>query len=130
MNKRSVGLIILWWVEVIISIRVLLFAIPVMINKYSAASFSAKNLEDRFMIVVTGAAVFYLLVGVMSIRGVRFWKGAHYLAVFFICVLTVGSLRLPGQLAGGVALYYFLPLIVSVAISVLAVILKGAKQVS
>jgi len=92
MDRKSVGLKILFYVEAIIAIRVLLFSIPVMINKYLASSFLLSDLNDCFIAVMTVTALLYLIVGVVSIFGYRYWKTIHYLAAFFTLIITVATI--------------------------------------
>jgi len=127
MNGKSVGLTILWWCEAIISIRVLLFSIPVMINKYLAKSFALSDLNDRFIAVLTGTALLYCIVGIISILGFRFWKVTHYLAVILTFTLTAGSLYAFDQPSGTVGLNYFAPFIFALVLTALAGFLGKKK---
>jgi len=119
-NGKSVGLTILWWVEAIISIRVLLFSIPVMINKYLAKSFALSDLNDRMIAVMTATALLYAIVGIISIFGFRYWKTAHYLAVILTFALTAGSLYYYDQPSQTVELIYFAPFVFAMILTALA----------
>jgi len=123
MNGRSVGLTILWWSEAIISIRVLLFSIPVMINKYLAKSFALSDLNDRFIVVLTVTALIFLGVGIVSIIGFKNWKALHYLAAVVALLVTVGSLYLMNQPLSTVGTYYFYPILCANLIVLLTVVL-------
>jgi len=113
MKGKSVGLTIIWWLEAIISIRVMLFSVPVMINKCLAKSFALSNLNDRSIAVMTAAALLYCIVGIVSISGFRFWKVIHYLALVLTFALTVGSLYVYDQPSSTVNLSYFIPVMVA-----------------
>jgi len=128
MNGKSIGLIILWWCEAIIAVRVLLFSVPVIINKSLAKSFLLSGLNDRFIVVITVTALLYFIVGVASIFGYRYWKAIHYLAAVFTLLLTVGSLSILGRPSDIVGLYYFFPIFVSTVFVCFAGFLGGAKQ--
>jgi len=128
MNKKSVGLMILWWGEAIISVRVLLFSVPVMINKYSAKTFALSNPDDRFIVVITLTALLYFIVGVISVGGSKFAKTAHYLAVILVFALTAGSLSAFGQSLLSAEWHYITPLLFSVLITLLNIILGKAKK--
>jgi hypothetical protein len=129
MNGKSIGLIILWWCEAIISVRVLLFSLPVIINKSQAKIFDLQALNDRFIVVMSATALLYFVVGVASICGYRYWKAIHYLAAIFTVLLTVGSLVIVGQPADDVVGgYYFFPIIVSAIFVCLAGFLARAQQ--
>ena len=112
MDKKSVGLKILFWSEVIVSLRILLFSLPVMINKNSAGTFSVDNLDDRFIALLSLTAILYFFVGVLSIVGNKFWKSAHYLAVVLVLLFTLATVKVTGQpLTLGDNGYYSLPLL-------------------
>ncbi len=128
MEKKSVGLRILCWGEIVVSLRVLLFSLPVMINKNSAGSFSLDNLDDRFIGLLTLTAVLYFFVGVLAITGNKLWKAVHYLAVVLVLLFTLATVKVSGQaLALESTGYYSLPLLFSVIITVLAGILGKKK---
>jgi len=120
MNERSVGLTIVWWGEAIISLRVMLFSIPVMLNKYLAKSFVLLDLNDRFIAVMTATALLYCIVGIVSILGFRSWKVAHYLALIAAFLLTLGSLYAFDQPQASVSLNYFAPFIFATTATTLA----------
>ena len=127
MNEKSVGLTIAWWVEAIISLRVMLFSIPVMLNKYLAKSFVLSDLNDRFVAVLTATALLYCIVGIVSILGFRYWKAAHYLALIATFLLTAGSLHAFDQPQATVGLNYFGPVIFAVVATALAGFLGRKK---
>lgn len=111
MNEKSVGLTIMWWVEAIISLRVMLFSIPVMLNKYLEKSFMLSDLNDRFIAVMTATALLYCIAGTISILGFKYWKAAHYLAMIATFLITLGSLYAFDQPQASVSLNYFAPVI-------------------
>jgi len=121
MKGKSVGLVILWWSEVIISLRALLFTVPVIINKILAENFILSDPENRFIILLTLTAVFYLLSGLTSIVGFKFWKYIHFAAALFTVLLTVSALNGEVQISAG--LHYFYPVMIAVIFTVFAVIL-------
>ena len=130
MEKKSVGLTILCWGEVIVSLRVLLFSIPVMINKYSAGSLSLSTIEDQFIVLLSLTAVLFFIVGVMSIAGNKLGKALHLLAVVLILLFTLASFKISGQKFGAENAYFSLPLLVSVVVTALTGILGGTKKVA
>ena len=125
MKGKAVGLVILWWSEVIMSLRVLLFTIPVIINKIIAENFVLSEHESRFIILLTLTALFYLLSGLTSIVGFKFWKWLHFAAAIFTGLLTLNALKGTDQTAAG--LYFYYPVVFSVIITGLAVILDKGK---
>lgn len=130
MVKKSVGRQILWAGEMVVSLRVLLFSIPVMINKYDLHTFSLTRLDDRYIAVISLTAIIYFIVGLVSFTGFRFWKAVHYLAVVLIGVLTFGSLMMANRLSPSVGAYYYVPLLCSVIVAVLAGASKEIKRAS
>lgn len=130
MNNKSIGLTILWFVEAIVAIRVLLFAVPVIISKIQDSHFMVTQVADRFIVVATATALTYLVVGVSSVMGYRYWKALHFLAAVFTLVLTVGSLSFMGQPSGQVTPMYFSPIVVAVVIVVFAGTLGHEEKTS
>ncbi len=128
MEKKSVGLTILCWSEIIISLRILLFSIPVMINKHSAGSLSLSNFEDQFIGILSLTAALYFLVGLMSITGNKFWKAAHLLAVVLVLSFTLASVKVSGRAIASENAYFSLPLLFSVIATVLTGILGRKKE--
>jgi hypothetical protein len=128
MEKKSVGLTILCWSEVIISLRVLLFSIPVMINKNSAGNFSLSVLEDQFIGILSLTAVLYCIVGIMAIMGNKLWRAAHLLAVVMVLCFTLASAKISGQALGSENTYFALPLLFSVIVTVFSGILGRTKK--
>jgi len=128
MNRKSIGLTILWWCETIIAIRVLLFTMPVIINKYWAGNFLLSGVNDRFIIVLSATALLFFVVGIASIIGYRYWKAIHYLAAVFTLVLTVGSLSVFSQPSDIVGVYYFTPIFVSIVFVCFAGFLGSVKR--
>ena len=129
MEGKSVGFKILCWSEVIISLRVLLFSIPVMINKNSAGSISLSNLDDRYMAILSLTAVLYFIAGVMAIAGNKLWKSAHILGVVFVTLATLATVKVAGQPLASITAYYVLPLLFAVIVTVLTGILGRIKKV-
>jgi hypothetical protein len=128
MEGKSVGLKILCFAEVIISLRVLLFSIPVMISRNSAGVFSMTNLDDRFMAVLSLTAILYCLAGSMAIAGSKLWKAAHYLAVVFVALATLATVKVAGAPLSSFDSYYALPLLFAVIFTVLTGVLGRAKK--
>lgn len=128
MEKKSVGLTILFWSEIIISLRVLLFSLPVMINKYSAGTLSLSNIGDQFIIILSLTAVLYFVAGILAVTGNVFWKAAHILAVVLVLGGTLASAKISGQALGAENKYFVLPLLFSVMLTVLTSIMGRAKK--
>ncbi len=128
MEGKSVGFKILCWSEVIISLRVLLFSMPVMINKNSAGSFSLSNLDDRYMAILTLTAILYFIAGVLAIAGNKLWRAAHVLAVVFVALAILATVKVAGQPLTPINAYYVLPLLFAVIVTVFTGILGRKKK--
>jgi len=128
MDGKSVKLVILWWSEMIISLRVLLFSIPVFINKYLAKSFSLADINDRFIAVISVTALLYFGVGLISIIGSKNWKVFQYSAAFIVLALTAYSLYTFDQPPGSVGLYYFYPVLLADMLALLTLVLGRNKR--
>lgn len=124
MSRKSIGLVIVWWSEVIISLRVLLFTIPVIINKVIGENFELTDKEGSIIVLLTLTAVFYLLSGLASIAGFKFWKWLHLAAVMLTGLLTLNALKGADRAAG---LYFYYPVAFAVVITALAVMLDKGK---
>ena len=128
MEGKSVGLRILCWSEAIVSLRVLLFTIPVMINRNSSGAFSMSNLDDRFMAVLSLTAILYFLAGILAISGYKLWKAAHILAVVLVALATMATVKVAGAPLTSANAYYASPLLFAVIVTVLAGILGKTKK--
>jgi len=121
MKEKSVGLVILWWAEIIIAVRVLLFTVPVIINKMVDGEFTLSDPQSLFIILLTLTSVFYLLSGGLSVAGFGFWKPVHFAAVLATGALTLAAVQAAGQIAAGA--HYFYPLVFAVFVTGLAAVL-------
>jgi len=123
MNGKPVALMITWWVETIVSVRVLLFSIPVLISQCSSESFSLNDLNDRFIAVMTATAVLFFLAGIVSILGVRMWKAVHILALIGVLAVTFGLPATAAEAAPSAGANYFAPALLAAVFTVLSFIL-------
>lgn len=125
MAQKSLGLRILWWAEVVIAARALLFFIPVLINKYLAKSFSSAVIEDRFIAVAAMTALLYLIIGIASLGENKLWRFFHYLAAALAVLGAVGLYSLMAQTQGPPAWGYFVPAIAAVIMTLSVCSRKG-----
>jgi len=91
MPNQSLKFRILWYLETIVSARLLLFCIPVLMNKYIEKRFAAFNADDWFIIFLTIMALLYFMIGLASIIGYRSWKILHYLGAVLSFCMTGGG---------------------------------------
>ncbi len=128
MSKPSVGAIILWWMEAIVSIRVLLFTVPVLINKQMTALPEGFGGGEGFIVMITVAAALYLFTGLASIIGHKLGQVFHYLAAGVVVVMTAGLVIKSSGAAGGFHAGYLVPSIIAIVFSVLAFVLTKNVQ--
>jgi len=125
MKNQSIGLQILGAVEVIVSARILLFTIPVFINKGLAANFFPIAAVDWFIMVLTLVALLYLVVGITSIMGYKFWTFFHYLAAVLVFVMTAGLYNLMISTQTNLNIAYSLPVFFSLIVTICAVLMRN-----
>lgn len=125
MNSKTMGQTILGWVEVIISIRMLLFCIPVLFNKSITQSFSTARVEDWFIIVLSLTSLLYLLTGLALLVGTKFWKFIHIFVGVVVLTLTAALYKkmttIPNVSISGL---YMLPFSFAIVTTAAAAILK------
>ena len=128
MNKASVGATILWWMEAIVSIRVLLFTIPVLINKQMTAASQGSGGSDWFILLLTVAAALFLAVGLLSIFGHKLAQIFHFLAAGVVVAMTIGLVMQSSGSAAGVSAGHFIPSVVAIIFAGLAFFLTKNVQ--
>ena len=119
MERKLIALKIFLWAEVIMAARVLLFSIPVLLNKTMLASFSAADMRDWLLLVITFTAVFHLMAGLTAVMRQRFWLFSHYLACVLVIALTVGLSSELAFLKKSTDVFYFYPAVTSMGIVLL-----------
>ena len=120
MPQRSLAFIILGGIEIIVSLRVLFFCLPVLINNYRLHVFSSNIAADGFIVISTISSIVYLMVGLVTLLRYRLWRFFHYLAVIVIVILTLGLMKLIMGTPGAYSPVYFFPLIFSLAVLIFA----------
>ena len=121
MKDRLLVLRILWWCEIVVALRVLLFTVPVIITKQIQDSFSPIFIDDWFVLALTLIAIFYAAVGAVSLLGHKLWRQFHYLVTVLVLLLTAGLFNRMLILNIPVRIFYFLPLIISIGITALLI---------
>lgn len=124
MKANSLGLQILWWAQIVVGGRALLFFIPVMISKWQLRSLSTYTPEDCFLWVATFASLFYLLIGIVSLLGHKLWRIFHVVAMLIIALLTFGLWNLSAQQHISLPLSYLLPVGWAIAVTACAYSVK------
>lgn len=109
MKSNSLGLQILWWAEVVVGARALLFLAPVMISKWQVRSLSPAALEDWFLWVAMFASVLYFFIGIVSILGHKLWRVFHAVAMVIVLLLTFGLWNISGRQQVPLPFFYLLP---------------------
>ena len=109
MKANSLGLRILWWAEIVVGARALLFLVPLMISKWQLRSLPAYALEDWFMWVAAFASLLYFLIGIVSLLGHKLWRVFHVAAMLIVMSLTFGLWNMSAQRQVSLPLPYLLP---------------------
>ncbi len=116
MGKQSLGIKVLIWTEVVVALRILLFIIPTMVNKFLVHRIGFE-VSDWFLFLLSMVSLFYLIVGVASLLGTPLWQIFHYVVTLVICCLTGIGLWKLSSLSLPVNFYNYIPAICSIVIS-------------
>lgn len=103
--KRTVGLNIALWTELVLSLRTLMFTIPVLIIGKTQGDFSLSVSHDNFIVILTVIALIYFVVSFLSLTGFASYKILHIGAGIAVCALTF----IFSQKINPVAASYYLP---------------------
>ena len=93
MTNKSVGATIFGWAELIISLRALLFTVPVLLNKKMTVGFGSMTATDWFFTLITLSATLFLLAGLISILGNKLSTAFHIIAVVLVVVMTLAMTK-------------------------------------
>ncbi|MBI5415683.1 MAG: hypothetical protein HZA29_02600 [Candidatus Omnitrophica bacterium] len=99
----------LWWTEIVVGGRALLFLVPVMISRWQGQSFPVSSVDDWFLRVAALSSLFYLLVGIFSVLGHRLWRLFHYTGLALVGALSAGFLQMVVRTHAPVYPVYWLP---------------------
>ncbi|VAW19834.1 hypothetical protein MNBD_BACTEROID05-714 [hydrothermal vent metagenome] len=130
MGTQSLGIKILFGLEIVISLRILLFTIPVIISRWMQKVFSAGYIDDWMILVATVVAFFYLVVGFSSMFGHRLWKVFHYMAAFVTVMLTYGFLKLIANTYETPTIFHMLPSVIALGVACIVAMSGRKKAVS
>ncbi len=128
MKNQSIGPQILAWAEVIVSVRVLLFTLPVLLDKKMSGAAAAMGANDWFMILLTLSALLFVAIGLMSVLKNKSSAAVHIVAVVLIGVMTAVLMNRLSTTNLITSPAYFLPAGVAVVMTVLAFILNKKVQ--
>lgn len=113
MSDKSLGLKMLWWAEIVVCARAILFFIPVLINKVPQG-FSFLNPGDYFTMLVVVSCVLYLGGGISALLGYKRWRLFHILAAAFVILLTAGLQGTAARTQGIFPAAYFAPAVLGI----------------
>lgn len=126
MKSKNIFLTIVFWCEIIISARLLMFTIPVLINKYINAQFYVDQISDWNIWVLTLLGFFYFMTGLASALQFRHWKLFHYVGLVLAVILTGALLMKVVALSGVIGWVYFVPLCVAAGLTGMVTFMKEA----
>ncbi len=129
MDNRSVGLKVFFWVEMILGACIFLYIVPILINKcLHGHVISSTLVADRFTIVLTFVAGFFVLCGLAGIAQMAIVRAAHVMTMLVVILLTLGLVKTMGQVGARPTLIYFLPVIFSGVLTATMFILNFFKK--
>lgn len=127
MKNQSIGPQILAWAEVIVSVRVLLFTLPVLIDKKMSGA-TAMGANDWFMLLMTLSALLFVAIGLMSIVKQKPSAAFHIVAVVLIGGMTAMLMNRIATTNLISSPAYFLPAVVAVIMTGLAFFVNKKVQ--
>ena len=126
-DTKNILVVVLWWLEVVVALRFLLFILPVglgfLLNQNSIFSF-----HDGFLGVLALTALCHGLAGFFSIRGYPKVVLLHYLSVIVVCLATGAFLMGALRASQSLNFYYVVPPIVSFFIAVCITLGQAQNQ--
>jgi len=129
MQSRSIIIKILYWLEVIISARILLFTLPVLLNNLTKGHFSFSNPEDFFITTLTVLGVYYFCVGIVAILEKPAVRLLHILGLILIAGLTAVLLRNISVTSDAqFETYHFIPIFLSILFTLIVLVLGGGTS--
>lgn len=115
MQSRSIVIKIFYWVEVILSARILLFTLPVLLNGTTAGTFSFEKPDDWLIITLTVLGIYYLVLGVMAILGRQGIRAGHVIGLILIVGLSAVLWKEVAQTEGAqFEAYDFIPVFLAI----------------
>lgn len=125
MQGKSVGLLILLWCEIIISARILLFALPVLIHRCQAKIFALINSQDAFMLLLSIVACIQFTAGIASLFGKRNSKSIHAQAAGLSILITSVFVFSKTGIQAFMSVTHFIPVVFSVAVAAILYLKKA-----
>lgn len=128
MSSKSIGSSILSWVEIVLSARILLFTIPVLMNKQSNENINLLKLQkvdDWFIFILTILSLCFLTIGVGALLGNKLTKIFHVIVVICAGIMTFAFYRLTVDQQVPFLSIYVAPILVCIILAVLASIFHG-----
>lgn len=110
MNKKPAGLLILSWAEIILALRVLLFALPVFLNRILTKKLTFTE-QETFLFTLAGIALLLLIAGIMTVLGHKQWRSLHYLMAFGVTAVSFVFIGFGIAGGGRISPFYYLPVI-------------------
>ena len=109
--KKTIGLIALTCCEVVGSARILLFAIPVLLNSHFLAQqqVTANPASKAFFPLIALASFLFLCTGIITAISWSSWKIFHYTSSAVVVIATVYTIASLNQAGAAVPSYFFIP---------------------
>jgi hypothetical protein len=114
----TLGIKIFLFCELIVAARLLLFEIPVFLDRFFGASKAAGfSSVDRFQVVIIFVSIFYLAASGAALLGHAFWRPLHYLTTALAVILTLSFCFNLQKLGQPVETFYYFPVVCSIVTS-------------
>ncbi len=117
MKHKSLGIKIFLFCELVVACRILLFEIPISVNKFFGTRITDLSNTDRFQAIIVFVSIFYLVAATAALLGHTFWRQLHYLTTALAAVLTLAFFVILQQQGQPFYSFYYLPIIGSVLTS-------------
>ncbi len=93
MDTKKIFLKIIFFLEIILSTRTLLFTIPVFITQATSEQTNSSPIDSRIIIILTGMAVCYLVTGLLSLLKPVLTRILHLSSFVVVLVLSLIFLK-------------------------------------
>ena len=115
--------------EIIVALRLLLFEIPVLINKFLTSGDASLSSMDTFLLLVAVIGICYLVAGIVSFLGNPSWRMLHYMVVIVTLALASGFYVLSSGRQEAFVPCYALPIVVAAVTLVMALMFRDVHSV-
>jgi len=128
MKSNPILLKIIFWCEMIIAARVLVFTVPVLLNGYTQGGLVLAGSEGATVLTLTWIALYYFMTGLASALGLRGWRLFHYLGTVLTLVLVFSLIKRVIEFNASASAAYYIPVVLSIVLSLLVSLGQRTNQ--